>query len=326
MDRHFGAIRTRHQRFHRFRIFGAEIENLADFDAARLHPPLLGHLALEPRGVVNVLGRGVDAGPLLDDRRQVAVVIDIRGRHRKVEHVVVAIHRRLAGIRQHDEFVAEIAADRTGLGAHRDRLQPHPCEGPQVSHEHLVVGAARARLVEIERIGILHQEFAAAHHAEARTLLIAELPLDVIEIERQALVRLHIAAEYLGDHFLVGRPVQQFALVAVGDAQHFGAVGIVAAALAPQVGQLQRRHQQFERAGAILFFAHDLLDLLQHAKAQRQPRIDARRLLPHHAGTQHQPMRNNLGLLRVFLQDRQKEPRQSHWGRSRIGWNSGCAQ
>ncbi len=132
------------------------------------------------------------------------------------------------------------------------------------------------------------------------------------------LVGLDVGAEDLGDHFLVGRPVQQLALVAVGDAQHLRAVGVVAAALAPEIGQLQGRHQQFERAGAVLLLAHDLLDLLQHPKAERQPGIDAGRLLPHHAGAQHQPMRDDLRLLRILLQDGQKEARQSHGRHSGI--------
>ena len=102
----------------------------------------------------------------------------------------------------------------------------------------------RAGLVEIERIGILHQEFTAAHQPEARAHLVAEFPLDVIEIERQVLVRLDVGAEDFRDHFLVGRPVQHVALVPVLDAQHLLAVGIVASALAPEVGRLNCRHQQ----------------------------------------------------------------------------------
>ena len=123
---------------------------------------------------------------------------------------------------------------------------------------------------------------------------------------------MHVGAEDLGDHFLVGRPVQHVALVAVLDAQHLLAVGVVAAAFAPEVGQLQRRHQHFDGAGAVLLLADDLLDLLQHPQAERQPGIDAGRLLPDHAGAQHQPMRDDLRLLRIFLQDGQKKPRQSH--------------
>ena len=143
-------------------------------------------------------------------------------------------------------------------------------------------------------------------------LLVAELPLDVVEVQRQLLVGLHVGAEDLGDHLLVGRAVQQLALVPVGDAQHLRAVGVVAAALAPQVGQLQGRHQQLDGAGAVHLLAHDLLDLLQHPQAQRQPGIDAGGLLPDHAGAQHQPVRDDLGLGRGFLQDGQEIARQAH--------------
>ena len=87
----------------------------------------------------------------------------------------------LAGVGENDEFVAEVAADRAGVGAHRDRLQPHAREGAQIGDEHLVVGMPRPGGIEIEAVGVLHQELAAAHHAKARPHLVAELPLDVVE-------------------------------------------------------------------------------------------------------------------------------------------------
>ena len=312
MNGNLGTVGTRHERLHRLGIFGAEVKDLADLDAPGMHPFLFRHFALETRAIVDVFGCRIDRRPLLDDRGQIGVIVDILAGHRKIEHVAVAIDAGLAGLRQHDELVAEITADRAGLGAHRDRLQSHSREGAQVSHEHAIVGAPCAGLIKVERIGILHQEFAPAHHAETRPLLVAELPLDVIEVERQVSVRLDIGAEYLGDHFLVGRPVQQLALVAIGDTQHFGAVGVVAATLAPEVGELQRRHQQFKRAGAVLLFADDLLDLLQDAQAERQPGIDAGGFLPDHAGAQHQAMRYDLRFLRILLEDGKKETRQSH--------------
>ena len=206
----------------------------------------------------------------------------------------------------------EIAADRPGVGDHRDRLEPQPRKGAQIGDEHLVVGVPRAGLVEIERIGVLHQELAPAHQAEARPHLVAELPLDVIEVERQILVGAHIGAEDLGDHLLVGRAVEHVALVPVLDAQHLLAVGVVAPALAPQVGRLDGRHQQLDRAGAVLLLAHDLLDLFEHAQAERQERINAGRLLAHHAGAQHQPMRDDLRLFRGFAQDRQEIAGKAH--------------
>ena len=158
--------------------------------------------------------------------------------------------------------MTEVAADRPGFGAHRDRLQPHPREGAQVGDEHPVVGAPRRRLVEVETISILHQKLAAAHDAETGTLLVAEFPLDMIEIEREVLIGADVAPENPGDHFLVGRPIQQFALMPIGNPQHFRTVRIVAAALAPQIGQLQGRHQDLDGAGAVHLLAHHLLDLL----------------------------------------------------------------
>ena len=121
----------------------------------------------------------------------------------------------------------------------------------------LVVRMLGAGVVEVEGIGVLHQEFASAHQAEARPHLVAELPLDMVEVERQVLVGTHIGAEDLGDHFLVGRTVEHVALMAVPDAQHLLAVVLVAPAFAPQIGRLDRRHQQLDRAGAVLLLAHD---------------------------------------------------------------------
>jgi hypothetical protein len=50
----------------------------------------------------------------------------------------------------------------------------------------------RAGEIEVEGISVLHQEFARPHGAEARPHLVAELPLELIEIERQVPVGTHI--------------------------------------------------------------------------------------------------------------------------------------
>ncbi len=200
----------------------------------------------------------------------------------------------------------EVAADGAGLGPHRYGLEPHARERAQIGDEHLVVGDACGRLVEIEGIGVLHQELASAHHAEARALLVPELPLDVIENLGKLAIRADIGPEDFRDHVLVGWPVEQFAFVPVLDAQHLGAVGIVAPAFAPEIGKLQRRHQELDCASAILLLTHDLLDLLEHAKAERQPGIDAGRLLAHHAGAQHEAMGDDLCLFGHFTEDRQE--------------------
>src|SRR6266567_2224198 len=192
------------------------------------------------------------------------------------------------------------------------------CErSPPMGDEHLVVGNSCRRFVDVERIGVLHQELAAAHHAKARTLLVAEFPLDVIENLRQFAIGVNIGAEDLGDHVLVGEPIKHVALMAILDAQHFRAVGVVASALAPKIGKLQGRHQELDGTGAVLLLAHDLFDLLEHAKAERQPCVDPGGLLADEACPQHQPVGGDLRLLRSLAQDRQKVAGEAH-----DGWES----
>ncbi len=208
--------------------------------------------------------------------------------------------------------MGKIAADRTRIRAHRHRLQAHAREGVQIGDEHAVIGPARRGFVDIEAVGILHQEFAAAHDAEARALLVAELPRDLIEVQRQVAVGPHGGAEDVGDHFLGGGAVQQIALMAVLDAQHLLAIVVVTAGFAPQVSQLQGRHQQLHRAGLQHFLFDDALDLAQDAQAQGQPGIDAGGFLADHGAAQHQAVRDDLRLGGVFLEQGQKIARQPH--------------
>ena len=130
--------------------------------------------------------------------------------------------------------------------------------------------------------------------------------MDVIQDLGQVAIRADIGPKNFRYHVLVGGPIEQFALMPVLDAQHLRAIGLVAPAFAPEIGKLQRRHQELYGAGAILLLAHDLLDLLEHAKAKRQPGVDARGFLTHHAGAQHQAMGDDLGLLRHLTKDRQE--------------------
>ena len=286
---------------------------MADLDSARRHL-LAPWERAESGGVVHVGGRGVTRGPFLHDRADSLgiIEIDVGGRRRELEEILVAENLALAGGGENDELVAEIAADGPGVGAHGNRLQPEPRERAQVGDEHARVGMLRARLVEVEGIGVLHEEFARAHDAEARAHLVAELPLDVIEIERQVLVGANVGAEDFRHHLLVGRTEEHFALVTILDAQHLLAVIVVAPALAPQVRRLDRGHEHFDRAGAILLFADDAVDLVEHAQADRQPRVDARRFLPQHSGAQHQPVRDDFRLFRGFSQNGQEIPGETH--------------
>ena len=220
--------------------------------------------------IMLLVGRGIQRRHLREERMQVLrIVVEARVEPVDVLEVGVVIHLTFAGRREDDELVAEVAADRAAFGLHRNRLQPHALERAHIGQHHRAIAHHGAGIVEVERIRVLHQELASPHHPESRPHLVAELPLYMIKYLRQLAIRMHRLAEQIGDHLLVGRPVQHVPIMPVTDPQHLLAVIFVASALAPQLGRLDRRHQHFLRAGRVLLLAHDALDVLQYAKAQR---------------------------------------------------------
>src|SRR6185295_17129452 len=277
------------------------------------YPLLLWHLGRKALRVVLIVGGGIVPGPGRDVARQVGLEVHVGRRHRRLDQVGMAEHLALAGVGQDDELVAQVPANGPGLRHHRDRLQAHAGEGAQVGHEHAVVGVPRRLRGEVEGVGVLHQELAASHHTEARPDLVAELPLDMVKKPRQVAVGSGRPAEDLGDQLLVGWAIEHLALVPVLEAEHLRPVGVVAPALAPQLGLLERGHEQLDGAGAVLLLLHDLLDLLEHLEAQRQPRVDAGAGLADHAGAQHELVRGDFRLARNLAQHWQEVLGQAHW-------------
>ena len=113
---------------HGLRIFGAEIEDMADLDAARRDLSVLRDGARRRPASCISLGGGIGRGVGVEDRLQAGGVLEIGvgGRDRQVEYRLVAEHLALAGRGQDEELVAEVAADGAGVGAHRDRGEPEP--------------------------------------------------------------------------------------------------------------------------------------------------------------------------------------------------------
>ena len=82
MDGMLGAVRAGDLGAHRLGVLGAEVEDVADLDAARGDAPLLRQRG-EGGLVVLLVGRGVGRGPALDDRRQVGAEVGVLARHRR---------------------------------------------------------------------------------------------------------------------------------------------------------------------------------------------------------------------------------------------------
>ena len=151
--------------------------------------------------------------------------------------------RVLTRLGEHLELVRSLAADRTGVGGNRPKLETEPGEDARIRVVHRLVRLEHAVLVRVERIRILHHELARAHHAETRADFVAELGLDMIEIHRQLFVAFQLLARDVGDDFFGGRLDHEVALMAVLDAQQVGAVFVPASGFLPQLGRLHDRHQ-----------------------------------------------------------------------------------
>ena len=207
---------------------------------------------------------------------------------------------------QHLELVGAGAADGAGIGLHRAEVQTHAAEGGAVGGVHLAVGVDQAGLVDMEGVGVLHQEFTAAHHAETGTHFVAELGLDLVEVQRQLLVAIDLVANQVGDHLFVGRAQHEGAVVAVGQTAQLGTILLPAAGFLPQLGRLHHGHRDFDGAGAVHLFPDDILDLLQDAQAGGQPVVEAGGQFTDHAGAQHQLVADHLGVGGSFLEGREQ--------------------
>src|SRR5208282_1926514 len=87
----------------RHRVFGAEIEDMADLDAARLDALFGGDLG-KGLGIVLVVGRRIKAGPVADHGLEIGLVVDAAAENVELDEVAVAIDLALAGVRENDEL------------------------------------------------------------------------------------------------------------------------------------------------------------------------------------------------------------------------------
>ena len=208
----------------------------------------------------------------------------------------------LAGVGDDLEFLAQITADGAGIGRHGAVAQAEAVEDGAVGLRHDLIAVLGAGFVAVEAVGILHDEFAPAHQAEARAALVAELGLDLVEVLRQLLVAAQVLTGDVGDHFLAGGLDHEITLVPVRDAQQLGPHLLEAAALLPEFARLHHRHGAFHGAGAVHLLAHDRLHLADHPQAHGHVGVDAGPELLDHAGARHELVAHDLGVGGRFLE------------------------
>ncbi len=243
----------------------------------------LGHIgagALARRGR---LGHGLRGSSTGLGRRQAFGLFDV-GRVIAVGAVDDGV---LAGRGNHLELFAQIATDGAAVCAHGTVLQAETVKDALVGSAHGLVADLGGVAVLVEGIGVLHDELAATHQAKAGAALVAELGLDLVEVLGQLLVAFELLARDVGHHLFAGGLDDEVTRVAVLDAQQLGTHLVETAGLLPQLGRLHHGHRHFDGASAVHLFAHDRLDLADHAQAHRHVVVDAGAELFDHAGAGH---------------------------------------
>ena len=171
------------------------------------------------------------------------------------------------------------------------------------------VGLVEAGVVDVEGVAVLHRELAAAEQAGAGPRLVPELGLDLVERERQVLVRRVQVLHQEREHLLVGGAEEEVVAPAVLEPEEVGPV------LGPPVGRLvglarqQRGEVHLLRAHRVHLLADDALDVAEDPEAQRQPGEPAGRGPPDVAGPDEQPVAGHLRVGRVVAQGPKEQGR-----------------
>ena len=180
---------------------------------------------------------------------------------------------------------------------------------------HLITGLG-ADLVAVKAVGIFHDELATTHQAKAWAPLIAELGLNLIEIFGQLFVAAQVLTGDVGHHLLAGGLDDEIPLVAVADAQQFGAHLVKAPGFLPVLGGLDHGHRQLDRTGTVHFLSNNGFHLVDDAQPHRHVRVDARAQLFDHARPGHELVADHLGIGGRFFESGNEELRGFHGMRS----------
>ena len=193
------------------------------------------------------------------------------------------------------------AADGARIRANGSEGKSDAVQNLAVGRIHLVVGDARSLRRAVKAVGILHDEFAGAHHAKARAALIAKLRADLIEIHRQLTPARKFIARQISDDFLARGLNHKVAGMAVLKAQKLGTVLGPAAGFLPELCGLNDGHRELNGAGGIHFLADDLFNFFLHAQTHRHDGVDACGKSFGKTGTNGQNLAGDFSVSRSFF-------------------------
>ena len=199
------------------------------------------------------------------------------------------------------------AAHRAGLCGHNDNLQAQALKdalvGGTVSHVRLV----QALVVNVEGVGVLHDELAAAQQTRAGARLVAVLGLNLVQVNRKVLVGGVQVLDQQSEHFLVGGCQQHVGTLTVLETEEVVAVLIPAVSCLVGFAGQQCGEVNFLRANGIHLFTDDVLDLAQYLQAQGQPGVHAGGCAADVTGADQQLVAGDLSVYGVLAQSAHEE-------------------
>ena len=223
-----------------------------------------------------------------------------------VQHDVLAVFGR------DHEFVTHVAADRSALGLDGQVVQTAAIEDAAVGGIHLLVALVELLQRGVEAVGVLHEEFAGAQHAEPRPLLVAKFGLNLVQHQRHLPIAGEVAGDQVGDYLFVGRAQGHLHLAVLpphGKLDQYVAEGLRTAGLLPKAQWGQGGHVQFHGPGGVHLLPHDPLGLPQRPQAQGQIDVCPGHHLRHQSGAEHEDVAGDFRPFGRFL----------HRGNKRLG-------
>src|SRR5665647_2751794 len=191
------------------------------------------------------------------------------------------------------------AAHRTGGRLDDDVVETQAIEDLDIGAAVRVIRGLQAGVVDVEGVGVLHDELATAQQAGARTYLVAILELDLVDRQGQILVGAVEVLDRQREHLFVRGAEQVVSALAVLEPEDvLAVVGPAAGRLEGLLGQ-QRREAQLLGADGVHLVANDALDVAQHLQTERQPGVDAGSDAADVAGADQQPVAGQLRIGRV---------------------------